>query len=67
MNNNFTFGELQFIKYFNKINKNIHDNTYDKQDIKDEIDYLINKISKIVPTNKSAMINFLNIIKKNIN
>ena len=67
MNNNFTFGELQFIKYFNKINKNIHDNTYDKQDIKDEIDYLINKISKIVPSNKSAMINFLNIIKKNIN
>ena len=51
---------------FNKINKDINENTFDKESIIEEIDYLIKKIKLIVPEKKSIMINMLNIIKYNI-
>ncbi len=66
LNTNFTTGEMKYMKDFTKINKDINDNTYDKDSIIEEIDYLIKKIKLIVPEKKSIMINMLNMIKNNI-
>jgi predicted phage-related endonuclease len=66
INNNFKQSEMLYIKEFNKINKNINENNYDSESIIDEIDYLINKIKKVLPSNKSTMILILDIIKNNV-
>lgn len=66
INSNFTTGEMKYMNDFNKINKDINENTFDKESIIEEIDYLIKKIKLIVPEKKSIMINMLNIIKYNI-
>ena len=66
INNNFKTTEMLYIKEFNKINKSINENNYDNESIIDEIDYLILKINKVLPSNKSIMISILNIIKNNL-
>jgi len=66
VNNNFKTSEMLYIKEFNKINKSISENNYDNESIIDEIDYLILKITKVLPSNKSIMISILNIIKNNL-
>lgn len=58
--------ELAYIAEFNKIHKNISENNYNKEIIIYEINYLISKIEKILPSNKSIMISTLEIIKNNI-
>lgn len=67
INANFTTSEMKFMKDFNKINKDVFDNKFDPDTIVEEIDYLIKKIKIVVPENKSAMINMLNIMKQNVN
>jgi len=63
---NFKNSELAYIAEFNKINKNISENNYNSEIIIYEINYLISKIEKILPSNKSAMIRILEIMKNNI-
>jgi hypothetical protein len=63
---NFKNSELSYIAEFNKINKNISENNYNSEIIIYEINYLISKIEKILPSNKSAMIRILEIMKNNI-
>ena len=63
---NFKNSELAYITEFNKINKKISENNYNSEMIINEINYLISKIEKILPSNKSIMILTLEIIKNNI-
>ena len=63
---NFKNSELAYIAEFHKINKNINDNNYNSEMILHEINYLISKIEKILPSKKSIMITTLENMKNNI-